>query len=84
MAFNSNRLEEYFTLNSKKIPTCIFVFKPTYGNFESYLIQGNEKVETPNDNVVEGYLADYIKKNDYDIIETECATIYRKKGISDI
>lgn len=84
MAFNSTRLEEYFELNPEKIPTCIFVFNPVYGNFESNLIQGNEKVEAPNDNIVEGYLADYIEENDYEVIETECATIYRKKEISDV
>ena len=84
MALNSVRLEEYFELNPEKIPTCIFVFKPEYGSFESYLIQGNEKADKPNDNIVEGYLVDYIRENDYEVIETECATIYRKKEISDI
>lgn len=79
MAFDSPRLEEYYTIYPQKIPTCIFVISPDYGNYESSLIQGNEKVDRPNENRVEGYLADYIKQYDYEIIELECATIYRKR-----
>lgn len=78
MPFDSPRLQEYYELNPEKIPTCIFVLNPFYGNFESSLIQSNEKVEFPNDNNIEGYLYDYIKQHDYEIIELECATVYRR------
>lgn len=79
MAFDSPRLEEYYEVNPEKIPTCIFVLNPSYGNFESSLIQGNEKVDTPNENKVEGYLADFIEEQDYEKIELDCATIFRSK-----
>ena len=79
MAFDSPRLEEYYELNPEKIPTCIFVLNPSYGNFESSLIQGNEKVDTPNENKMEGYLADYIEEQGYEKIELDCATIFRSK-----
>lgn len=78
MAFDSPRLEEYYTLYPQKIPTCIFVLNPVYGNYESSLIQGNEKAERPNENRMGGYLAAYIKEYGYEKIEIECATIYRK------
>jgi len=82
MPFNSKRLEMYYELNPDKIPTCIFVLNPTYGNFESSLIQGNEKAAEPNVNVIEGYLADYIKEKDYEVLEEECGIIFRlKKGL---
>ena len=79
MAFDSPRLEEYYELNPEKIPTCIFVLNPSYGNFESSLIQGNEKVDAPNENKMEGYLADYIEEQGYEKIELDCATIFRSK-----
>ena len=80
MPFNSPRLEEYYTAKPEKIPTCIFVLNPAYGDFESSLIQGNEKEEFPNENKMEGYLADYIRRNDYEKIELECATIFRSRS----
>ena len=80
MAFDSPRLEEYYTIYPQKIPTCVFIISPSYGNFESSLIQGNEKADRPNENNIEGYLADYIKKNDYEKIDLECATVYRKRN----
>lgn len=79
MDFDSPRLQEYYELNPEKIPTCIFVLNPAYGNFESSLIQNNEKVPYPNENNVEGYLYDYIKQHDYEKIELECAVIYRSQ-----
>ena len=48
--------------------------------FESSLIQGNEKEEFPNENKMEGYLADYIRRNDYEKVELECATIFRSRS----
>lgn len=79
MPFDSPRLQEYYELNPEKIPTCIFVLNPSYGEFESSLIQGNEKVEFPNENNITGYLYDYIQEHDYEVIELECATIYRSR-----
>lgn len=79
MPFNSARLEEYYEVRPEKIPTCIFVLSPEYGNFESGLIQGEEKVDFPNENKIEGYLADYIIQNNYEKIELESATIFRRK-----
>ncbi len=79
MPFNSPRLKEYYEVRPEKIPTCIFVLNPAYGNFESDLIQGEERAELPNANKIEGYLADYIAQNDYEKIELECATIFRRK-----
>lgn len=79
MPVNSERLEEYYKLNPDKIPTCIFVLNPLYGNFESSLIQNNEKVDNPNENIMEGYLYDYICEENYEVIELECATIYRSR-----
>lgn len=79
MDFDSPRLQEYYELNPEKIPTCIFVLNPAYGNFESSLIQNNEKVPYPNESNVEGYLYDYIKQHDYEMIELECAVIYRSQ-----
>ncbi|MBQ5852356.1 MAG: hypothetical protein IIW54_16325 [Lachnospiraceae bacterium] len=79
MPINSERLELYYEKNPEKIATCVFVINPTYGNFESSYIQGNEKADTPNFNTMEGFLSDYMKENDYEIIELECATIYRSK-----
>lgn len=80
MDFDSPRLQEYYELNPEKIPTCIFVLNPAYGNFESSLIQNNEKEEFPNaNNTEEGFLYDYIMQYDYEKIELECATIYRSR-----
>lgn len=78
MPFNRPSLEEYYDLRPNKIPTCIFVLNPVYGNFESSLIQDNEKVERPNENELEGFLWEYIQENEYEVIELECAIIYRK------
>lgn len=74
-----NDLEEYFTLNPEKYPTCIFVLKPEYGSFESSLIQKNGKEDEPNQNKLEGFLYDYILSNDYEEIEAESAIIFRKR-----
>ena len=79
MPFDSPRLQEYYELNPEKVPTCIFVLNPSYGDFESSLIQNNEKVEFPNENNVDGYLSNYIQEHNYEIIELECATIYRSQ-----
>lgn len=79
MPIDSPRLEEYFELNPEKLPTCIFVLNPAYGDFESSMIQNNEKVEFPNENNMEGYLYEYIQEHDYEVIELECAIIYRMR-----
>ena len=50
MSLDSPRLQEYYELNPEKIPTCIFVLNPAYGDFESSLIQNNEKDEFPKEN----------------------------------
>lgn len=73
------RLEEYFTLNLEKYPICIFMLKSEYGSFKSSLIQKNGKEDEPNQNVLEGFLYDYILNNDYEEIETESAIIFRKR-----
>ena len=80
IGMDSPRLEEYYTLNPRKIPTCIFVLKPEYGKFESSLIQNNEKVERPNENQLEGFLYDYIIENNYEIIESKSSLIFRKRN----
>lgn len=77
MPIDSPRLEEYYKLNPEKIPTCVFVLNPQYGDFESSYIQNNEKAESPNDNNLEGYLYEYMLDHNYEVIELECATIYR-------
>lgn len=79
MGMDSPRLEEYFTLNPEKYPTCIFVLKPEYGSFESSLIQKNGKEDEPNQNKLEGFLYDYILSNDYEEIEVESAIIFRER-----
>lgn len=79
MPFDSPRLEEYYGLRPEKIPTCIFVLNPVYGEFESSLIQDNEKAERPNENNLDGFLWEYIQENEYEVIELECATIYRSR-----
>lgn len=78
VSMDSPRLEEYFTINPNKIPTCIFVLKPQYGNFESSLIQGNEKTERPNENNLDGFLYDYVISNGYEIINAKSSLIFRK------
>lgn len=80
MSMDSPRLEEYFTLNPGKYPTCIFVLKPEYGNFESSYIQNNEKVDLPNENNLQGFLYNYIQENNYEVIEAESAIIFRKRA----
>lgn len=80
MSMDSPRLEEYYTLNPEKYPTCVFVLKPEYGNFESSLIQNNEKVELPNQNELDGFLYDYLQKNNYEMIETRTALVFRKRA----
>lgn len=77
MPFDSPRLEVYYKLNPEKLPSCIFVLNPAYGNYESSMIQGNEKADFPNKNNVAGYLYNYIQENNYEVIQLECATIYR-------
>lgn len=78
MPLNSRRLEEYFTLYPEKIPTCVVVFHPEYGNFSSSLIQGNEVAKEPNFNFTEGFLYEYMMEQDYQIIQGKTAKIYRK------
>lgn len=80
VGMNSPRLTEYFSINPKKIPTCIFVLRPEYGNFESSFIQGNEKTERPNENKLKGFLYDYIKMNNYETIEAKSSIIFRKRN----
>lgn len=80
MSMDSPRLEEYFTLNPEKYPTCIFVLKPEYGNFESSYIQNNEKVDIPNQNDLQGFLYNYIQENNYEVIEAKSALIFRKRA----
>ena len=79
MPFDSPRLQEYYEINPDKIPTCIFVLSPEYGDFESSIILNNEKALYPNENNVEGYLYDYIQEHEYEKIELQCAIIYRKR-----
>lgn len=79
VAMDSPRLEEYYELYPDKLPTCVFVLSPEYGSFESSMIQGNEKSDEPNVNRLRGYLYDYIMENDYEMIETEAAMIFRSK-----
>lgn len=79
MGMDSPRLEEYFTLNPEKYPTCVFMLKPEYGSFESSFIQKNEKVDEPNRNERAGFLYEYIVSNDYEEIEAESAIIFRKR-----
>lgn len=79
IALNSSKLEEYYIVNPHKIPTCVIVLKPEYGQFRSILIQGNETVPTPNDNTNEGFLWEYMQQTEYDRIETGCAYIYKSK-----
>lgn len=79
MGMDSPRLEEYFTLNPEKYPTCVFMLKPGYGSFESSFIQKNEKVDEPNQNERAGFLYEYIVSNDYEEIEAESAIIFRKR-----
>ena len=80
MSMDSPRLEEYFTLNPEKYPTCVFVLKPEYGNFESSYIQNNERADIPNQNQLQGFLYNYIQKNNYEVIEAESAFIFRKRA----
>lgn len=80
MSMDSPRLEEYFTLNPEKYPTCIFVLKPEYGGFESSFIQNNEKVDSPNENNIQGFLCNYIQENNYEVIEAKSALIFRKRA----
>lgn len=80
MPMNSERLALYYELNPGKIPTCVFVLNPAYGGYESSFIQNNEKVELPNVNRMEGYLYKYMMENHYEVIEEECATIYRRRN----
>lgn len=79
IGIDSPRLEDYYSLNPEKIPTCIFVLKPEYGNFESSLIQNNEKVDRPNENQLEGFLYEYIIENNYEMIDSESSFIFRKQ-----
>lgn len=79
MPFDSPRLEEYYSLRPEKIPTCIFVLNPVYGDFESSLIQNNEKAQRPNENNLDGFLWEYIQENEYEVIDLECATVYRRR-----
>lgn len=78
MPLNSSRLEEYFTLYPEKIPTCVVVFHPEYGNFSSSLIQGNEVAKEPNFNFTEGFLYEYMMEQGYEVIQGKSAVIYRK------
>ena len=82
VGLDSPRLEEYFSLNPEKIPTCVFVVKPEYGSFQSSMIQNNEKADRPNENKTEGFLYEYMMENNYEIIETESAIVYRKKNLN--
>lgn len=80
MSMDSPRLEEYYTLNPEKYPTCIFVLKSEYGSFESSFIQNNAKVDSPNENNLQGFLYNYIQENNYEVIEAKSALIFRKKA----
>lgn len=79
ISLDSPRLEEYYTVNPHKIPTCVVILKPEYGQFRSVFIQGNEVVSAPNDNKKEGFLWEYMQKQEYEKIETDCAYIYKSK-----
>lgn len=81
IGMDSPRLEEYYTLNPQKLPTCVFVLKPEYGKFESSLIQNNEKTDRPNENNLEGFLYEYMMENDYEVIDSKSSLIFRKRNL---
>lgn len=78
MAFDDERLAEYYQLKPEKIPTCIFILNPVYGDYISSMIQGNEREDRPNENNIDGFLKEYIDKHNYESIEVDCGIIYRK------
>lgn len=78
MPLDSLRLEEYYRMYPEKIPTCVFILNPEYGDFRSSLIQNNEYADRPNENSKKGFLWEYIQENGYEEIDLECAQIYRK------
>jgi len=74
----SDRFKDYYEINPNKIPTFVYIFDEYIGSYESDIIQNNEIVNNPNANTLDGYLYNYLCSNSYEVIKTECGTIFRK------
>lgn len=73
---SEERLKSYYELQPDRMPAFIMAVKPEYGNYKSYLIQGNEEVAAPNGTGVAGWLLESAEEMGYIIEDTMCGTVY--------
>ncbi len=74
--FNSKRLEDYYTVNPDKIPDLILILNEQYGSYET---SGDVVADPiPNQNELDGYLLDYVTKENYEVIDVGCGVLYKK------
>ena len=72
----SLRLKEYYELHEDRYPDVILVLDEYYGSYETC---GDVEADyIPNENDSEGYIYDYIQKNNMKEIPVSCGTIYTK------
>lgn len=72
----SLRLKEYYELHGDRTPDVILVLDEYYGSYETC---GDVEADyVPNENDTEGYMYDYIKKNNMTEIKVSCGTVYIK------
>ena len=75
--FNSERLEPYYEMNPDRYPDMILVLDKEYGSF---LTCGDVEADPcPNENETGGFLRDYIDANDFEILNVECGTLYKRR-----
>ena len=75
--FNSERLEPYYEMNPDRYPDMILVLDKEYGSF---LTCGDVEADPcPNENDTGGFLRDYIDANDFEILNVECGTLYKRR-----
>ena len=72
----SLRLKEYYELHEDRYPDVILVLDENYGTYETC---GDVEYDpTPNENDSDGYMYDYIQKNNMKRIPVSCGVIYTK------
>ena len=71
----SERLEDYYSLNPDRIPSTVLILNKEYGCYDSC---GDVEAD-PTPNLIEdteGFLPEYMKENDYEVIPVACGTVY--------
>lgn len=73
---SNERLEQYYEMHPDRYPDVILLLNEEYGSYEAFADVEGDK--TPNANVTEGYVFDYIYANNFKAIPVPCGTVYMR------